>query len=150
MQFVWPILDEVTQRAIGILLEAISTQGQQAITWLCGEVTASHINLSHQPEINVSPADLPLSQVPQMPLAVPMSPDSRGSVTEGSVKGKTQWSYQLGLKYFCRFYKNTGLCEHVAGAPPRALAGACAREEPRSLSFLRGTVNVRLGVGAGW
>lgn len=38
----------------------------------------------------------------------------------------------------------------MARAPPRALAGACVKEELRSLSFLSDIENEPVGGGAGW
>lgn len=48
LYFCVTIPEEVAQLAVGIFLEAISTQEQQTITELCMEVTASRTNLSQE------------------------------------------------------------------------------------------------------
>ena len=78
-----------------------------------------------------------------------MPSDTSGHVTEGSVKGKTQWSYQLGFKYLSQILQKHKTRAHLAKACRRALAVAYAREEPRSLSSLRDTGNEAMGVGTG-
>ena len=84
-----------------------------------------------------------------MHLAALMPSDTSGHVTEGSVEGKTQWSYQLGFKYLSQILQKHKTRAHLAKACRGALAVAYAREEPRSLSSLRDTGNEAMGVGTG-
>lgn len=54
-------------------------------------------------------------------------------------RGETQQCGPAPVKisYFCKFYKNVRLCEHIVGVPRRAPGGARASESPERFSSTR-------------
>lgn len=68
--------------AEGRMVEAIATPGGLAITQLMN-VTVT-INISHWTQSKCIPQlNFPFSKIPKLPMATPVPPSTRGSLTEG-------------------------------------------------------------------